>query len=171
MSTIELALGVAVAQQTPPGTVMPVVAYNPLWGVLAGLLVLAVAVYYAIAYLLTRPRPPRPEPRAVPTPPRSVPELQGVYLHEIDSITHRHATGQLTPRRAHAELSRTVREFVAEATGVPTDKMTLQDLRGTPYSGAAYAVAEYYPLVFGVDEATSVHHGADAARQVIGLWR
>ena len=166
-----LAPGPLGAQATPPGTIMPVVAYNPLWGILAAALILAVGVFYLLAWLLTRPRPQAPAPVAAPTPQRSVGELQGIYLHTIDDIARRHAAGELSPRRAHAALSVAVREFLSEATGVPADKMTLTDLRSTPYVGATYAVAEYYPIVFGPDEARSVEHGAHAARQVITLWR
>ncbi|GGA58828.1 hypothetical protein GCM10011490_05990 [Pseudoclavibacter endophyticus] len=169
------ALGVAWegagAQTTPPGTIMPTVPYSPIWGVLAAALIVGVVLYYGLTWLLTRPRPEAPPPAAAPTPVRSVPELQGVYLHEIDSILQRHAAGELSPRRAHAALSVTVREFLSEATGVPADKMTLTDLRQTPYVGATYAVAEYYPIVFGAQEAQSVEHGAHAARQVIALWQ
>lgn len=168
MFIIEPVLTTATA---PPGTVMPVVPYSPIWGIIGALLVLAVAVYYAAVWFFSRPAPVAAAPTMAPTPVRSVPELQGIYLGEIDAILQRNAAGELSPRRTHAALSRAVREFLAEATGVPADKMTLTDLRATPYSGAAHAIAEYYPIVFGAEEARSVEHGAHAARQVISLWR
>ncbi|KAB1657306.1 hypothetical protein F8O01_08670 [Pseudoclavibacter chungangensis] len=152
------------------GTIMPVVPYSVIWLVLGILLVGAVPLYYLLVYALTRPRPER-EPEPVVEVPVSVPQLQHDYLVRVDGIRHRHAAGELTPRRAHAELSSAVRDFVAQATGVEADKMTLTELRRTPYVGASYAVAEFYPLVFGVDEARSVDHGVDAAKQVISLWR
>lgn len=173
MYVAEVAPAVApfAGQATPPGTIMPVVAYHPIWGVIAAVLVVLVAVFYALAWLLTRPSPEAPLPVAAPKPLRSVPELQGMYLHEVDNIARRHAAGELSPRRAHAALSVAVREFLSEATGVPADKMTLTDLRSTPYVGATHAIAEYYPIVFGADEARTVDQGAYAARQVITLWQ
>lgn len=160
-----------VAQGGPDGTIVPPIPYNVLWAVLGVILVVIVATYYLFAWLLTRPSPEPSAPVSVPSPRRTVPELQGAYLYEVDQIAHRYAAGELTPRRAHAALSVAVREFLAEATGVPTDKMTLTELRSTPFVGATHAVAEFYPIVFGADEAHSVEHGTDAARQVIMLWR
>lgn len=168
MFTTDIAL---LAQESPPGTIMPAVPYSPIWGVLGALLLLAIVVYYALSWFLTRPRPPKPGPTAAASTKRSVPELQGIYLHEVDMISQRHQAGELSARRANAALSVAVREFLAEATGTPADKMTLTELRSTPYVGATYAVAEYYPIVFGADEARNVEHGAHAARQVISLWQ
>lgn len=161
----------APAQATPPGTILPVVPYSPIWGVIAAALIVFVAAYYVLSWLLTRPTPEPPAPVAAPTPVRSVPELQSVYLHEVDTILQRHMSGELSARRTHAALSVAVREFLAEATGIPADKMTLTELRTTPFVGATHAIAEYYPIVFGADEARSVEHGALAAKQVIALWR
>lgn len=155
----------------PAGQILPVVGYSPLWLVIGLLLILLVVAYYLLSLLLTRPRPaPQPVPPAA-APRRSGAELQAVYLEQVERIEQLHAAGELSARRAHAELSRTVREFVSEATGVPADRMTLSELRATPFAGAAFAVSEYYPLIFGPDEARSTEHGLHAARQVIALWR
>lgn len=166
MSTTDLVL----AQSGPQGTIMPVVPYSMMWAILGVLLVTAVIVYYLLAYQLTRPRPERVP---APEPPRlvSVPELQHDYLIEVDTVARRYRAGELTPRRAHAELSIVIRDFITQATGVEADKMTLTELRRTPFVGASHAVSEFYPLVFGVDETRTVEHGIDAARQVIALWR
>ncbi|MGO2111495.1 MAG: hypothetical protein ACTH31_07765 [Pseudoclavibacter sp.] len=169
--SVSAAEDAVLAQATQPGTIMPVVPYSPIWGVLAAFLIVLVVLYYALSWLFTRPRPVAPPPVAAPTPVRAVPELQGVYLQEVDTIMRRHAAGELSARRTHAALSVAVREFLSEVTGVPADKMTLTDLRSTPYVGATYAVAEYYPVVFGAAEAKNVEHGAHAARQVITLWQ
>lgn len=170
MCTTELTAA-PVAESAPPGTIMPAVPYEALWAVIGVLLIVIVAVYYLFAWLLTRPPAEPAAPVSIPAPRRTVPELQGAYLFEVDQIAGRYARGELTPRRAHAALSVAVREFLTEATGVPADKMTLSELRSTPFVGATHAIAEFYPIVFGADEARSVEHGTDAARQVITLWR
>lgn len=156
--------------QPPAGTVMPVVPYSLVWAIVGILLVAAVPLYYLLVSILTRPKP---EPAPAPPAERlvSVPELQHDYLGRVDDIGRRFSAGELTPRRANAELSVAVRDFVAQATGVEADKMTLTELRRTPFVGASHAVAEYYPLVFGAQETRSVEHGVHAAKQVISLWR
>lgn len=174
MSAIESAAGplAASAQASggQEGTIMPVLPYSTGWLLLGCLLLLAIALYYLLSWLLTRPRPVREVPPPAP-PPISIEQARFSAMAEIGGIEHRFHTGQLTARRAHAELSLVVRDFVSRATGAPADRMTLSELRRTPYRGAARAVAEYYPVVFGARDAESVQHGLMAARRVVTLWR
>jgi len=160
----------APAASGPAGDIMPVVGYSAVWPILGALLVVVVALYYALSYLLTRPRPVR-QPAAIPAPPVSVPQLQSQYLARVDEVADRFRRGELTPRRAHARLSLVVREFAAEASGVEADRMTLAQLRATRLVGTTNAVAEYYPQVFGVDDPRTIDHGVHAAREVIRRWR
>lgn len=153
----------------PEGTIMPAVNYWMIWGFLGGFLVLAVAAYYLWAYLSTRPRRRLPE-LAPPSPLPDLGQVRTRYLGRVDDIERRYQQGALTSRRAHAELSVVVRDYVAEATGVRADKMTLADLRRTQLYGTTHTVAQFYPIVFGSRDYRGVGQGANAARSVITTW-
>lgn len=153
----------------PEGTIMPAVSYWPIWGLIGGFLLLAVVAYYLWAYLSTLPRRRLPE-LAPPSPLPDLGEIRGRYLGRVDDIERRHQQGALSSRRAHAELSVVVRDYVAEATGVRADRMTLTDLRRTQLRGTAHTVGQFYPIVFGAREYRGVAQGANAARSVITTW-
>lgn len=156
--------------QPPEGTVIPVIDYAAFWLVLGFLILAAIAAYYFLVVFLTRPRPPKPAPVLPPARP-PVYALQQEYLERVDDVARRASSGELTPRRAHAELSVLVRGFVAAVSTVPADKMTLTDLRRTELRGVSNAVGQYYPMVFGAHDPSGAEAGVAAAREVITTWR
>lgn len=152
------------------GTVIPVVPYSVFWLILGCILLLAIPLYYLLAWLWTRPREVLPDPPPVPQA-ATIERARSEAMTDIGRIEREFREGRLSARRAHAELSRVVRGFVTEATGVRADRMTLAEMRRTPFAGATRAVAEYYPIVFGARDQGSAEQGFNAARQVVTLWR
>lgn len=156
--------------QPPEGTVIPVIDYAQFWLVLGFLILAAIVAYYFLVVFLTRPRPPKAAPVLPPARP-PVYALQQEYLERVDDVARRAAAGELTPRRAHAELSVLVRGFVAAVSTVPADKMTLTDLRRTELRGVSHTVGQYYPMVFGAHDPSGAEAGVAAAREAISTWR
>lgn len=154
---------------SPQGTIMPAVNYWMIWGFVGGFLVLAVIAYYLWAYLSTLPRRRLPQ-LATPSPAPDLGEVRARYLGRVDDVEGRYRAGALSTRRAHAELSVVVRDYVAEATGVRADRMTLSELRRTQLYGTTHTVEQFYPIVFGSREYRGVAQGANAARSVITTW-
>lgn len=166
------------AEATPgptlPGQIMPVAGYDPFWLILGVLLVALAALIVGVALLLTRgPRARTPRPRPRP----SLGELRERATHEIDDVERQLRSRAITPRRAHARLSRIVREFVAAASERPADHMTLTELRemartqGGRFAPVAGAVAVYYPQVFAPDAPDAVDIGLRLARSTVAGWR
>jgi hypothetical protein len=139
------------------------VSHDDRWLLLALLSLAAVAVYYAAVLWWTRRRPPRPE-SAKPA---------GGWVERLDAIGAAVARGELTPRQGHQEVSRTVREFAAERTGVPAATMTLDDFREQGPERLAALVALIYPPAFSPDEglpATSLDETLARARTLVTTW-
>ncbi|WP_394938129.1 hypothetical protein [Psychromicrobium sp. YIM B11713] len=145
----------------------PPLDYAAFWWVLGVLLLLLIGVWYFSACYATRAKP---QTGAIPMPPKRVPALRAEYLARIDQLVFRHHAGELSARDAHQKLSLLVRGFVQELTGVRTERMTLAELRtaGLPMVGDVVEV--FYPAEFGVQDAESLGHSADAARQLVGTW-
>lgn len=152
-------------------------AHSGWWLVLALALLAAVALYYLAVILLTRERPPVVE---VETP--WVPEprdLRAEHLAEIDRIERSVHRGDVPARVGHQHLSRTVRDYVAEVSQIPADKMVLADLKATVRSDPrtrplAMAVEVMYPPAFASEEegqaAERFPEALSRARQVVSTW-
>lgn len=139
------------------------------------LLVLAIVVLAILAAVLvtrlTRPRKPAAEPAADPA--AVVSQLRLEYLAAIDDIDARVVSGQLDARHAHLELSRLMRAFANEYSGIEAPVMTLRDLVAAGVNPALVdALGRYtYPSVFRREDPIDPRLGAEAARQVVRTWR
>lgn len=159
----------AAPAEPPEGTIMPIVGYWPIWGLLAVVILLAIVAYYLFVWWNTRKRDPLPD-LEVPQPAPDLGSIRVAKLREVDAVEARYLRGEISSRKAHAEFSRLVREYVAAATGIPADKMDLTQLRGTGLRGTSFTIAQYYPIVFGAREYRGVSQGAQAARSVMTQW-
>ncbi|MEH0108969.1 hypothetical protein V6N00_04460 [Tersicoccus sp. MR15.9] len=147
------------------------IPYDPVWlwiglGILA-----AVAGWYVWALASTR----RSRAKWQPAGAQGLPGLQQEYLARIDAVADAAERGELTARQAHQRLSRLVRAFAHQASGVSLHTMTLADLRNEPagrpgVAGVADAVAVLYPAEFGVPEVADARRAVDAAREVVRSW-
>ncbi|GGH50351.1 hypothetical protein [Microbacterium album] len=157
-----------------PDELYPPAQYGVGWLLLAlGILAALVALAWLVV-LLTRSRAERQPP---PAPPAPVPldvlaQLRHEYGERIDRIEQAYRAGELDPRRANAELSRAVREFVNEYSGLEAPVMTLQDLaaRGVHPALLDALQRHYYPSIFRSGPPVDPIAGAAAAREVVAAW-
>lgn len=148
----------------------PPTQYGGGWLLLLLAIVAVLILGAVVVGLLTRPKrlavTPRVDPAAV------LMQLRGEYLAGIDDIDRRARSGELDARRAHAELSRLMRTFVAEYSGLEAPVMTLQDLvaRGV-HPALIDALGRFsYPSLFRSRPPVDPVLGAEAARQVVRAW-
>lgn len=144
--------------------------YTVVWPVLGGLILLAILVWAMWVWMLTRP--PEDEEGSAPLPPAAVAKLRHEALARIDAVEQAVRSGRRTARGGHHELSRVVRGFVSEVSGLEADTMTAADLRQHGPAHLAHLIEEYYPRQFGIAEADepSVTRSAAAARRVVRGW-
>ncbi|ALJ21533.1 hypothetical protein [Microbacterium sp. No. 7] len=155
----------------------PPAQYGPVW--LVWLLV-AIAALLVVAWLLLRRRP---EPPAAPPPAEVAAPAQPVapapqtlrseYLARIDLVEILHKKGQLDKRAAHLELSRLVRQYVNEHSGLEAPVLTLSELRarGVHPSLVDAMRKSFYPGSFEERPSRSVRTAVSAARRVVNTWR
>ncbi|AJT41111.1 hypothetical protein [Psychromicrobium lacuslunae] len=145
----------------------PPLDYAALWLVLGIVLLVLIAAWYFSAFYTTRERP---EVGSIPLPPRKLLSLRQRYLSQIDHVAAQHHAGQLSARNAHQKLSILVRAFAQELTGVKTERMTLSELRAAGLPVVGNAVELFYPAEFGVQDAQSLGHSVDIARELVARW-
>lgn len=157
-----------------PDELYPPVQYSGLWVLLAVGIVVAVVLIAWLVIVLTRPRPAAPAAQGVPTPPLQVviQLLRTEYLSSIDDIERAYLAGDLDARGANLELSRVVRAYVNEYSGLEAPVLTLDELaaRGVHPSLVDALRRHYYPSIFRRGPIVDPRAGASAARQVVTTW-
>lgn len=93
-------------------------------------------------------------------------------LTRIGRIEKAVQRGAASPADAASQLSRVVRGFAAERTGIAYDRMTLERMRAiTAPAALAEAVKGLYASAFGVEASVGdVVDGAREARRVVTSW-
>lgn len=105
-------------------------------------------------------------PKVLPLPV----DVRRKALAQITAVEQRVATGDLTPREAHLELSEILRELAFYTTRFDARKMTLTDLRRAGLTRLADTLAGFYPVAFAPAEAIEAQPAIDAARTAVSQW-
>ncbi len=153
----------------------PPVQYGWGWVALAiGILVLLAVTTWLVVFL-TRPRRSITLPGAgVHTPLAAdvLGQLRVTYLGDVQRIEDAYRSGNMDPRRANLELSRLVRRFVNEYSGLEAPVLALDDLiaRGVDPALIDAIRRHYYPSIFQRGPAIDPIYGAEAARKVVTTW-
>ncbi len=142
--------------------VFPPAAYDGSWLWLAIAALTFVLVAPAVGWWLTRPEPVPPPP---PPPPPDPDAGRRAALAALSGVRTALAQGSITPKRASQELSRIVREFTGERTGLDLEAMTLLELR------ADARLAPVADLVGGLYEPAFSRPGGDEVRAITQLDR
>lgn len=161
---VDVSAATASPVPTMPGEVMEPVGFSPFWLVTGVSLLAIVALFYLLVWWFTRiRRPPAPVQPATTYDPQR-------YLMQVDEVAKRVHLGTMTPRDGYLELSRIVRAAVCEYTGIPADKMTLDDLRRSPLRHTSEAIGFVYPGVFGPEPRYDYARALQLAREVLAGW-
>ena len=148
----------------------PPIQYGAGWLLLLLAIIVLLILGGVLVAVLTRPKRPATPP--APHPAVALMQLRGEYLARIDDVDRRARSGELDPRSAHAELSRLMRAFVNEYSGLEAPVMTLQDLAARGVHPALIdAIGRFsYPSLFPRRAPVDPTLGAEAARQVVHTW-
>ena len=148
----------------------PPAQYGVGWLLLVFAIVVVAILVGLLVRWLTRPRRlatvPTADPHAV------IAQLRGEYRTRIDEIERQATAGELDARRAHEELSRAMRAFVNEYSGLEAPVLTLQDLVALGVQPELVDALQRftYPSVFRREAPLDPALGAEAARQVVTAW-
>lgn len=148
------------------------------WGwMLLAIGILALLVLGAwLLIVLTRPR--RSLSVAGQTPEQSLlfvdvlSQLRTEYLDRIQMVETDYRERKLSARNANLELSRVVRAFVNEYSGLEAPVLALDDLKARGVHPALIDAMgrHYYPSIFRQGPAIDPVAGAEAARTVVRTW-
>lgn len=154
----------------------PPAQYGWGWMLLAiGILLLLVLGAWLLI-MLTRPRRALTTATEAPGPQLLtvdvLSQLRTEYLERIRMVETDYRERTLSARNANLELSRVVRTFVNEYSGLEAPVLALDDLRARGVHPALIDALgrHYYPSIFRQGPAIDPIAGAEAARTVVRTW-
>lgn len=114
----------------------------------------------------TKPVPPKPQP----LPPQSIASLKSKYIALLAGLTKRRSGDKLSDRKAFQELSKIVRDFVFEATGIQVQYYTLSEIQAAGLPKLYELIAACYVPEFALQNNSNVYEAINKARKVIEEW-
>ena len=149
------------------------VSYYDRWLWLALLALFVVVVYYAVVLVMTRaPSVPSTSQRWRPFRPV---DPQAEHLKKIDRIEYQARHEEIDFRKAHQQLSETVRSYVDTVTPLPAETMSLADLKALAPGELAQAIELMYLPAFAPGDVGKPRERFDAAlhnaRRLVSTWR
>lgn len=154
----------------------PPAQYGGIWLLLAFAVIAALIAAAWLLIALTRPKRSIALPGQPSQAPPATAEILGMlrteYSDRIDRIAVAHRDGSLTPRQTNLELSRAVRAFVNDYSGLEAPVLALDDLKRLGVQPALIEAVQkhYYPGIFRSGPQLDPIDGIEAARRVVTTW-
>ncbi len=96
--------------------------------------------------------------------------LKQKYISLLDALYAKVAAQQISIRTCYQSLSRYVREFVAEITGIKVTRCTLSDIKRMNMPMLASLIEEYYEVEFAKVSVGNAETAIMRTKRVIELW-
>lgn len=147
-------------------------SYMIIWIILAVLFIAAVifAQLYFRKVLGDRLKKPR-TPKLKKVPPATLDNIKRKYLGELTYIESDLVNNRITIREAYHKLSKNIRMFVFEVTGIKVQKYTLTEIRRVNIPPLTNLVREYYEPEFARETRADVRSSIYKTRELIQSWR
>jgi len=139
-----------------------------------GIILLILLIFMLLAYILYRLykkyHKEKPKPNVVIAPPESIYRIKNRYLYEIDRLERLVEHGKLNTREAYNKLSKIIRKFVKDATGIDAMKYSLEDIRELDIKYLTLLMEEYYEPEFSKEGEGNIELSIKKTRGVIKKW-
>ncbi len=145
-------------------------SYLPI-GVIIIILMAVAALVYLIIKIVKKAKSNEPKPiQVVEIKEDKLMRLKHKYHNMLMGILKRHEAGQITDRLAYQELSKVIRHFVYDVTGIKVQNYTLEEIGGANIPSLYYLIAECYAPEFDAIGSGNVPDIINKAGRVIEGW-
>ena len=144
-----------------------------IWWILIGLVLLALVILAQVIFrnvFAEQLREAKRKHKLRKIDRKSLPALKGKYLNELGKIDAEIKSGRITIRRGYQKLSRLIRKFANEATGINVDKYTLAEINMLGMPQLTRLVAEYYEPEFARYTKADINVSLQRTKGVIERW-
>ena len=142
------------------------------WPVVLGIALLVIIGVIGFVIFISKKKSGKPVdtmPEPVPKPILSNRKKEK-YCALINDLEAKCRSGKVSNRKAYQELSRIVRHFVYEITGVKVHHHTLEEIEHLNMPDLYALIKECYAPEFSVDKKGSIYDTMNKARMVIKEW-
>lgn len=146
-------------------------SYSFLLAALVAVLVVMAGVIGLIVFLLKKktkkPEVMKPSSVAKPVSGNQIKEKYYVIINDLEMKCR---SGKISNRKAYQELSRIVRRYVYEVTGIKVHHNTLDEIKKRNMPDLYAVIEECYAPEFSVDKMGNIYDTLNKARMVIKEW-
>ncbi len=143
------------------------------WWVVLPLFIVLLVLWLLLSGRFARMRGWKRRSGPVPAPRDPLPlpvNVRNQAMADISRVEAQVASGELTARDAHIELSGILRELAFFTTRYDARSMTPEELRAVGLSRLADTVSTFYPIAFAPAEAVDASAAIATARGAVSQW-
>lgn len=148
----------------------PPIQFSLLWLVLGGIIIFLIASWYGYVYMSTRKRQVQDISQLPLLPSYDITAIKQKYIALIDQWLQQYKAGQMPLRVYHEGLSVIVRDFVYEAARFPAPKLSLSELKWSPFKQLILVISDLYLREFPAVESGDPDISANNAKRMIVEW-
>ena len=139
-------------------------------GIILLILMILIIITYILYRLYKKYHKDKPKPNIVMAPPENIFRIKNRYLFELDRIERLVQSKRLSTREAYNNLSRIIRKFVFDATGIDAMKYSLEDIKELDNKYLTLLMEEYYEPEFSKEGEGNIELSIKKTRGVIKKW-
>lgn len=146
-------------------------SYSLLPIVVLSVLVLSYGIYLFCSHVHKKDKKKTVQkPACKPTSRAELALIKQKYLAELENIRQSAYEKQITTRETYQNMSRCIRQFVYEVTGIKVQNYTLFDIQQLHMPHLESLIAEFYHPEFAVISQGDSDAAYQKAKRVIELW-
>lgn len=142
-------------------------SYSPIPIIVIALIVIIPLILLLIKAIKAKKKTIKDVPKPKPV---NVAHVKNKYIKMLDNIVQRRQNNKISDRDAFQELSKVIRHFVFDLTGIKVQNYTLEEIGKLNIPNLYYLIAECYVPEFAEDDKTEVYDTINKARKVIEEW-
>ncbi len=139
-------------------------------GIVLLILLLLILLAFIVFWLIKKYYKPAPKPNVILPDKENLFRIKNRYLYELDKLELKVKNKKLNTREAYNGLSKIIRKFVFDATGIDAMKYTLEDIRELDMKYLTLLMEEYYEPEFSYEGEGNIELSIKKTRGVIKKW-
>ena len=139
--------------------------------VVVGALVILYGIYLFVTVIM-RKKETKPSEQVVVKKVATIDvnKIKMKYLTQLELIRQELCKEKITTRDAYQKMSRCIRGFVYEVTGIQVQNYTLEDIKKLNMPGLEALIAEYYAPEFALRSISDSSASLEKTKRAIELW-